>query len=54
MIIQSAEFLVQSAIPKISLQINLDLVFESIHSGIDKYSVSLSKTGNFVVGAIHL
>ena len=34
LIVQCADFLVQSAIPKISLQLNSDLSYESFHCGI--------------------
>ena len=40
--IQSTDFLVQSVISKISLQINTDLSFESFHYGIKGIINSLS------------
>ena len=43
LIIQSTDFLVESAIPKSSLQSNTDLVFESFHHGIKCIITSLYK-----------
>ena len=43
LIIQSTDFLVESAIPKSSLQSNTDLVFVSFHCGIECIITSLYK-----------